>query len=92
MAAAGSSWSSGSLSDFYINSSPTNQGYVTCGGSPSEPYNGLTQGYALKEYDDTDLDTCASKCLAHDPQKCDPGSKTKCPYENACTGFYYWNQ
>jgi hypothetical protein len=31
----------------------------TCGGSPDEPYHGLTAGYALSEFTSTTLSTCS---------------------------------
>lgn len=47
---AGSSWSSKTFEDFYLDSSPTNKGFVGCDGVTTETYNGLTPGYALNEF------------------------------------------
>jgi len=77
---------------FYLNSSPTNNGFVTCNGVTDEVFNGIDAGYALNEFTGIGLDKCAENCIAHSPSNpvaCKAG--VVCPYENLCTGFYFWN-
>jgi len=47
---ADSSWSKSAFESFYLESSPTNEGFYTCNGVSSEAYNGLDAGYALNEF------------------------------------------
>jgi len=47
----------------------------------------------LNEFTGIGLNTCAENCIAHSPTNpvaCKAGAV--CPYENLCTGFYFWNE
>jgi len=88
--AAGSAWSATALDDFFLASSPTNNGYVTCNTELGSTFSGLEAGFALEEFTGVSLNTCAANCIAHNPAACLPNKS--CAYSNACTGFYYWNE
>jgi hypothetical protein len=50
IAKAGSAWNAEMFEDFFLDSSPKNNGFYTCNGVSDAVYNGLTPGYALNEF------------------------------------------
>lgn len=52
----GSAWVTYYVENFYLTTSPTFNGFVTCPGlTSSKEFNGLKAGYALKEYNESTL-------------------------------------